>query len=106
MAYEMRRYLENNNYRLSKIHSFGFRYPSLESAYWGGMAWCLFLPGTDDFHLKQHLPSSIKISSLNAMAHKVVQQFDREIDAYKYAISAIADRESRVAYAIYGYRYI
>ena len=26
------------------------------------------------------------------MAHKVVQQFDREIDAYKYAISAIADR--------------
>lgn len=96
MAYEMRRYLENNNYRLSKIHSFGFRgYPSLESAYWGGMAWCLFLPGTDDFHLKQHLPSSIKISSINAMAHKVVQQFDREIDAYKYAISAIADRERK-----------
>ena len=30
------------------------------------------------------------------MAHKVVQQFDREIDAYKYAISAIADREKKV----------
>ena len=29
------------------------------------------------------------------MAHKVVQQFDREIDAYKYAISAIADRERK-----------
>lgn len=97
MAFEMRRYLENNKYSPTKIHSFGFRgYPSLESAYWGGMAWCLFLPGTDDFHLRQHLPSSIRISSINAMAHKVVQQFDREIDAYKYAISAIADREKKV----------
>ena len=96
MAFEIRRYLENNKYSPTKIHSFGFRgYTSLESAYWGGMAWCLFLPGTDDFHLRQHLPSSIRISSINAMAHKVVQQFDREIDAYKYAISAIADREKK-----------
>lgn len=96
MAFEMRNYLDKNKYRPTKIHSFGFRgYPSLESAYWGGMAWVLFLPGTDDFHLKQHLPASIKISSINAMAHKVVQQFDREIDAYKYAISAIADKERR-----------
>lgn len=96
MAFEMRRYLENNKYRLTKIHSFGFRgYQSLEAAYWGGMAWCLFLPGTDDFHLKQHLPTSIKISSINAMAHKVVQQFDSEVDSYKYAISAIADRKGK-----------
>ncbi len=95
MAFEMRSYLDHSNYRPTKIHSFGFRgYPSLESAYWGGMAWCLFLPGTDDFHLRQHLPSSIRISSINAMAHKVVQQFDREIDAYKYAISAVADKKN------------
>lgn len=95
MAFEMRRYLDNSNYRPTKIHSFGFRgYPSLESAYWGGLAWCLFLPGTDDFHLRQHLPSSIRISSINAMAHKVVQQFDREVDAYKHAISAVADKKN------------
>ena len=67
MAFEMGSYLDHSNYRPTKIHSFGFRgYPSLESAYWGGMAWCLFLPGTDDFHLRQHLPSSIRISPINA----------------------------------------
>jgi nicotinamide phosphoribosyltransferase len=96
VAFEIRDYLDKYRYRTSKIHSFGFRgHSSLESAYWAGMAWCLFLTGTDDFHVKQHLPPNVQISSINAMAHKVIQQFDREIDAYKFAISNIADKKRK-----------
>lgn len=85
-AFEMRKYLLSKNYPLHRFHSFGFRgHNSMENAYWAGTSWNLFLTGTDDFHTKYHTPN-VEIKSIPALAHKVVQQFDNEMDAYETAI--------------------
>lgn len=84
-AYAMRQYLLKNNYPLNKFHSFGYRsHRSEEDAYWAGKAWATYLEGSDDFHIMNH--GDFKIGSIPALAHKVVQQFDDEMDSYDRAI--------------------
>ncbi len=85
-AMEMRRYLDDNNLPIHKLHSFGFRgHRSVEDAYWATTAWNLFLEGTDDFHGIYHCPNA-PLSSIPATAHKTIQQFDEEIKGYMHAI--------------------
>lgn len=92
-ALKMRRYLEDTMRAhaypetfLLRFHSFGFRgHRSLEDAYWAGSAWALFLKGSDDFHITRHHPES-HITSIPALAHKVVQQFDDEFSCFMHAI--------------------
>lgn len=94
-AFFARQYLEQQkakyNYDesfLKRFHSFGFRGSrSLEDAYWAGTAWNLFLEGSDDFHTIQHTPNA-NISSIAALAHKVTQQFDTELECYMHAVDA------------------
>lgn len=84
----MKQYLLRNNMNIWRFHSFGFRgHNSLESAYWAGTAWNLFLQGTDDFHTKKHTQKA-QIGSIFASAHKVEQQFDKELNGYFRAIDA------------------
>ncbi|HZA06582.1 MAG TPA: hypothetical protein VE619_02655, partial [Nitrososphaeraceae archaeon] len=49
----------------------------------------LFLPGTDDFHTKKYTTAA-NISSIPALAHKVVEQFDNELQCYFRAIDQTA----------------
>jgi nicotinamide phosphoribosyltransferase len=88
-AFHMRRYLDSKKLSANRFHSFGFRgHRSLEDAYWAGTAWNLFLPGTDDFHTKKY--TTADISSIPALAHKVVEQFDNELECYFRAIDLTA----------------
>lgn len=95
-ALEMRLYLEEMrkkyNYDesfLYRFHSFGFRsHKSLEDAYWAGTAWNLFLKGSDDFHSIKHT-QLLGPMSISALAHKVVQQYDNEVDCYFHAIDSV-----------------
>lgn len=85
-AMEMRRYLDDNDLPIHKLHSFGWRgHRSVEDAYWATTAWNLFLEGTDDFHGIYHCPNA-PLSSIPATAHKTIQQFDQEIRGYTHAI--------------------
>lgn len=87
-AFHIRRYLDQNNLLLNRVHSFGFRgHRSLEDAYWAATSWNLFLEGTDDFHSKYHTPNA-KIFSIAATAHKSMQQFDDELKGFYKAIDA------------------
>jgi nicotinamide phosphoribosyltransferase len=102
-AFRMRKYLEQKKRQYGyddsffyHFHSFGFRgHKSLEDAYWAGISWNLFMNGTDDYHTTAHTPSA-NISSISALAHKVTQQFDNEIDGYKHAIKATADAGEKI----------
>jgi len=90
-AMEMRRYLDDNNLPIHKLHSFGFRgHRSMEDAYWATTAWNLFLEGTDDFHGIYHCPNA-PLSSIPATAHKTIQQFDSERQGYLHAIDEAKD---------------
>jgi len=97
-ALRMRRYLEQKQRQygyddsfLLRFHSFGFRgHKSLEDAYWASVSWALSLFGTDDFHVMQHIPKKVKLSSLSATAHKVSQQFDNEFEGMKHNIRQTA----------------
>lgn len=97
----MAQYLEERHLPLNRFHSFGFRgYPTVEAAYWGGTAWNLFLRGTDDFAAVAWTPD-VQMGSIAAEAHKVIQQFDVEMDAYKWGIdSAKAHGQSVLAIVI------
>lgn len=84
-AFEIRKYLDKNKLNLSRVHSFGLRgHNGMENATKAGNAWRLFLNGTDDFHTQKHTDG--KGTSIPATAHKTIQQFDSEIDAYFYSI--------------------
>lgn len=85
-SFEIKKYLDLKNLPTHRVHSFGFRgHNSTENAYYGGTAWNLFLTGTDDFHTAKHtIPE--KISSIPATAHKTIQQFDNEYEAYTHSI--------------------
>jgi nicotinamide phosphoribosyltransferase len=88
-AFHMRKYLDIKKLSANRFHSFGFRsHRSLEDAYWAGNAWNLFLPGTDDFNTKKY--TNAYISSIPALAHKVVEQFDNELECYLRAIDQTA----------------
>ena len=88
-ALHMRKYLGLKKLSANRFHSFGFRgHRSIEDAYWGGTAWNLFLPGTDDFHTKKY--TTANIVSIPALAHKVVEQFDNELQCYLGAIDQTA----------------
>jgi nicotinamide phosphoribosyltransferase len=88
-AFYMRKYLDSKKLSANRFHSFGFRgHRSLEDTYWAGTAWNLFLSGTDDFHTKKY--TTARISSIPALAHKVVEQFDNELECYKRAIDQTA----------------
>lgn len=97
-AFRMRKYLETKKKQygyddsfMIRLHSFGFRGArSLEDAYWHSSAWNLFLHGSDDFHSIMHNPTA-PIGSISALAHKVTQQFDNEVDGYKHAIDATVE---------------
>lgn len=94
-AFHIAKYLKDNGLPNHRVHSFGYRgYPSQESAYWGGTAWNLFLTGTDDFHTKLHTTAPVK--SISASAHKVIQQFDNEYEAYIYHIDAVKKRGKNI----------
>ena len=83
-ALHMREYLEKRNLPINRFHSFGFRgHNSLENAYWAGTAWNLFLNSSDDFHTIQYTDN---IRSIPATAHKTIQQFDDEKEAYMHSI--------------------
>jgi nicotinamide phosphoribosyltransferase len=89
-SFHMRKYIDSKKLPANRFHSFGFRgHRSLEDAFWAGTAWNLFLPGTDDFHTKKYT-SNVNISSIPALAHKVVEQFDDELECYIQAIDQTA----------------
>ena len=98
-ALRIRKYLEQKKRQYSfddsfmwRAHSFGFRgHRSLEDAYWAGTAWSMFMPGTDDFHIAKHISEDATIGSISALAHKVTQQFDDELEGFKHAIQKTAD---------------
>lgn len=95
-AFWLRKYLEDNKLPLHRFHSFGFRgHHSIEDAYWAGTAWNLFLTGTDDFHTIMHTPNA-KIGSIPATAHKSIQPFDVEMDAFRRAIDAATTYEQKM----------
>lgn len=102
-AFRMRKYLEMKQKQygyddgfLTRLHSFGFRgHRSLEDAYWASKSWNLFLFGSDDFHSKRHTPNA-NITSISALAHKVTQQFNDEVEGYKHAINATAEAGEKV----------
>lgn len=52
---------------------------------WAGSAWALFLESSDDLHIAYHRPEA-KLSSIPALAHKVVSQYDEENDSFLRAI--------------------
>ena len=97
-AQKLREYLEQMRVKfkydesfLLRFHSFGFRgHRSLEDAYWAGSAWALYLHGSDDFHISRHFPDC-ELTSIPALAHKVVQQFDNEYDCFVRAIDKTAE---------------
>ncbi len=101
-AMNMRLYLEDLRAKhsydqdfLMRFHSFGFRgHRSLEDAYWAGQAWSLFLQGSDDFHIAGH-EEQCPLTGIPALAHLVVQQFDRETDCFIRAIDVAADQKSQ-----------
>jgi nicotinamide phosphoribosyltransferase len=103
-AFHMRNYLlkKQKQYGFDdsfmwKYHSFGFRgHKSLEDAYWAGIAWNLFLHGTDDFHSIRHVSVKAVLGSIGAQAHKVTQQFDSEIDSFKRAIDKTAEKGKKI----------
>lgn len=95
-AAEMKQYLVKNQCPISRFHSFGFRgHNSMENAYWASTAWNLFLTGTDDFMSKLHTPKA-QISSIPATAHKTIQSFDNELEAYRYSIQAAHDNGHKI----------
>jgi len=99
-AFKMRNYINllfGNKSETAKwrFHSFGFRgHKSLEDAYWAGMAWSMFLPGTDDAHISLHLKNTTQIGSILALAHKVTQQYDNETNCFVNAVD-IASKTKR-----------
>lgn len=103
-ALRMRRYLEQKKKQygyddsfLWRFHSFGYRGGrSEEDAYWASTSWSMFLYGTDDFHVAQHIPSSATIGSIAALAHKVTQQFDNEFAGLKHAIKVTYDAGEKI----------
>lgn len=73
-----------------RFHDFGFRgHKSLEDAYWADSAWALFLKGSDSIHIAMH-HADCKSTSIPALAHKVVQQFDDEYECFIRAIDQTA----------------
>jgi nicotinic acid phosphoribosyltransferase len=89
-AFHMRRYLEQNNLNRYKFHSFASRsYNSMEDSYWGSSAWNLFLFGTDD--CMSFIHTNAPVTSIAALAHKVVQQFDNELECYIHAIDVMKE---------------
>ncbi len=100
-AMNMRLYLESLRAKYSydqnfllRFHSFGFRgHRSLEDAYWAGRAWSLFLQGSDDFHIAGH-ESQCPLTGIPALAHLVVQQFDKETDCFIRAIDVAAEQKA------------
>lgn len=105
-AMHMRLYLEELRRKhgydegfLTRFHSFGFRgHRSLEDAYWAGRAWSLFLTSSDDFHISGH-EADCPLSSIPALAHLVVQQFDDEMTCFTRAID-VAVKEGAAAVAL------
>lgn len=103
-AFRMRKYLEQKKRQYGyddsfmwRLHSFGFRgHRSLEDAYWAGISWSLFLQGTDDFHIAQHIHKDALIGSISALAHKVTQQFDDEYEGFKHAIKQTAEAGEKI----------
>lgn len=86
-------YLKERGTDTNKFHSFGWRgHRSPEDAYWSAKAWNMVMEGTDDFHGVQYTPHA-GMSSIPATAHKTIQQFDNELDAFKHTIKACADKE-------------
>lgn len=89
-AFEIRKYLDDNNLKSNRIHSFGMRgHNSMENAVKAGKAWRLFLNGTDDFHTQWC--TDARGTSIPATAHKTIQQFNNELDAYFHSIDATKD---------------
>lgn len=95
-ALEFRKYLEDRKLPINRFHSFGMRgHSSTENAYYAGCAWNLFLTGTDDFHTSLHTDATL-IGSIPATAHKTIQQFDDEYDAYVHSITETAKRGLKI----------
>ncbi len=101
-ATEMRKYLEytaeQNNLDkdtfITSVHSFGYRgHKSEEDAYYAGKAWVSMLPGTDDFNAGVH---GMPVTSIQALAHKVTQQYDEEIDCFYNAIDSASNSKKPV----------
>ncbi len=95
-ALKIRQYLEDKGLPLHRVHSFGFRgHHSPEDAYWAGTAYNLFLIGTDDYHTKKHTPNA-PIMSIPAGAHKVMQQFDDELEGFKRSIDVASTYKNKM----------
>lgn len=102
-AFKMRKYLEikKNQYGyddsfFERFFSYGFRGSrSLEDAYWAGVSWNLFLHCTDDFHSSLHTPAA-NIKAISATAHKVIQQFDDEYEAFLHAIKVTSEANEKI----------
>ncbi len=101
-AVDMRKYLEitasENNLDkdsfITSVHSFGYRgHKSEEDAYYAGKAWVSMLPGTDDFNAGIH---GMPVTSIQALAHKVTQQYDEEIDCFYNAIDSASNSKKPV----------
>lgn len=96
-ALHIRRYIEENMLPITHIHGFMERsYPTDEAAYWGDTAWGIAgLVGTDGVEGAAHFPEA-GFKSIPAGAHKVIQNFKVEFDAYKRHIDYAAMTADRI----------
>jgi nicotinamide phosphoribosyltransferase len=102
-SFEMLNYLKSKQKQygyddsfLWRMHSFGLRgHKSLEDAYMAGTAWSLFLQGTDDFHIAQHMPDAV-MGSISALAHKVTQVFESEYECFINAINKTSETDNKI----------
>lgn len=99
-AFLMKEYLIKNKIPINNIHSFSWRAQrSFEDAVWSSLAWHLSLPGSDDLVALNFISMTdgrVPTGSIPASAHKVVQQFDKEYDAYIHQINTMEKQNESI----------
>jgi nicotinamide phosphoribosyltransferase len=95
-AWEIRNYLKSVGLPANQVHSFGFRgHRSEQDAEACTEAMALFLPSSDDSHGLEICPDA-KITSIPALSHYVVQQWDSEFECYVHAIEFAATQPAKI----------
>lgn len=81
---EIYKYNQETTPNFYRFHNFGYRSMGQEDrAIQASTAWALFNPSSDDFHISRYIP----IRTIPASAHKVVQNWDNEMDCMMHAIN-------------------
>ena len=78
-----------------RFHSFGFRAMGSEDrVIQAGYAWSMFNHSSDDFHISRYITENrvgLDVTTIPTSAHKVVQNWDDEMECMKHAIDNAAN---------------